>query len=136
MDKSIIEKAIAIKASPQKVWQVFTEPAVTRHMGGEYISDWKVGSMFGWKGQDGNLYTSGTILQLEAGKLLKHTLCDLNDKNVLISTITYTFRKTGEGTTLFAREELNHAITQKQLNEVSEGWDTALKAVKEIAEKI
>jgi len=49
MSTKIIEKTIAINASPAKVWSVFRDPKVTKEMGGHYVSDWKVGSTFSWK---------------------------------------------------------------------------------------
>src|SRR5688572_13701194 len=89
MENRIIEKTIEINAAPAKVWRVFTDPAVTKQMGGEYVTDWKAGSTFGWKGRDGKMHTSGIILDLEPEKLLKHNLSDMNDPGTLLSTITY-----------------------------------------------
>lgn len=50
MNYSIVEKTIVINATPENVWRVFTDPSITQQMGGEYMSDWKVGSTLGWKG--------------------------------------------------------------------------------------
>ena len=83
-----IKKSIEVQASPEKVWRVFTDPAVTRQMGGEYVTDWKAGSALGWKGGDGNMYTSGTILEIVPGKLLKHQLHSLSNKDVLLSVFS------------------------------------------------
>lgn len=38
-------------------------------------------------------------------------------------------------TILTAIEELNYTVAEQQLADISEGWDYALNAVKEIAEK-
>jgi len=122
MDKPVIEKSIEINASIEKVWRVFTDPALTRHMGGEYVSDWKVGSSFQWKGKDGNLYTNGIILQIQPTKLL--------------SVITYEFSENAEKTVLTSKEVLNYELTKEQLQDASDGWDFALKAVKDTAESI
>jgi uncharacterized protein YndB with AHSA1/START domain len=136
MKKQIIEKAIDINAAPEKVWRVFTDPAVTRQMGGEYETAWTVGSSFGWKGKDGNLLTHGTILDISPAKLLKHNLFDSEARNKITSVITYRFVDKNEATTLLAKEELNYDLTEAQYQEASEGWNSALAAVKEIAEKI
>jgi uncharacterized protein YndB with AHSA1/START domain len=136
MDNPIIEKTISINASTKKVWSVFTDPGVTRKMGGEYVSEWKVGSSFGWKGKNSGLYTNGIILELEPGKLLKHSLLDLNDKDRMLSVITYKFEKNGAGTILSAREEINYEMTDHQFKEASEGWNAALQLLKYVAEQI
>ena len=136
MGKQIIEKSIAINASPKSVWRVFTEPEITRQMGGEYVSDWKVGSDFGWKGPDGTMYTHGKILQVDPGKLLQHELFDGKDKKTLLSVITYRFEEDGDKTVINAAEELNYTMPEQDLEGAKEGWDYALQAVKGLAEKL
>ena len=74
MSKYFIEKTIEINAPVSKVWRVFTDPALTTHLGGEYVSDWKVGSSFGWKGADGKMVTNGTIMKIMPEKLLQHNI--------------------------------------------------------------
>lgn len=133
MGERIIQKAIEINAAVDKVWRVFTDPAITRQMGGEYVTDWKVGSSFGWIGKDGNVYTHGAILQLEKESLLKHNLFDAAQK--VLSVITYGFIDKNGQTTLLAQEELN-AVTEEQFEEAMEGWDAALTLVKKTAEKL
>ncbi|MFX1703606.1 SRPBCC domain-containing protein [Chitinophaga sp. CC14] len=136
MDKPVIKKTIDINASTKKVWSVFTDPTITKQMGGEYVSDWKVGSSFGWKGKDSSIYTNGKIIELEPGKLLKHSLLDLKDKDRLLSVITYEFIKNGDSTILSATEEINYEITDYLFKEANEGWDAALQLVKYVAEKL
>lgn len=136
MDNPVIKKTIDINASTKKVWRVFTDPEITRQMGGEYVSEWKVGSSFGWKGQNSPIYTNGTILELEPEKLLKHNLFDLKDNNNVLSVITYEFVKNGAGTILSAREEINYEMSDYLFKEANEGWDAALQLVKHVAEKL
>ncbi|MGN7721930.1 SRPBCC family protein [Chitinophaga sp. 22620] len=136
MPNRIIEKTIDINATPANVWRVFTDPAVTRQMGGEYVSGWKPGSEFGWKGKDGTMLTRGIILELAPAKLLKHNLSGPGDPGALLSTITYEFIENGGGTMLSATEELHYETTEEQFSEAAEGWDYALQAVKDIAEKL
>lgn len=136
MDKPVIKKTIDINASTKKVWSVFTDPTITKQMGGEYVSDWKVGSSFGWKGKESSVYTNGKIIELEPGKLLKHSLLDLKDKDRLLSVITYEFIKNGDSTILSATEEINYEITDYLFKEANEGWDAALQLVKYVAEKL
>jgi len=136
MDKKIIKKSIEINATPDKVWRVFTDPAITREMGGEYATDWKVGSSFGWKNLIGNMYTSGIILQVETDKLLKHNLFEPEDNTQISSVITYRLKGNKGNTTLSAQEEINFDMTSAQLKEVKNGWEFALGKVKETAEKL
>jgi len=132
---SLIQKSIAITAPVAKAWEVFTNPVLTRKMGGEYVSDWKPGSFFGWKGADGILHTQGTVISVEPQKLLKHSLFDSKNSNAILSVITYRFSAIKEGTVIDAEEQLNYDTTQEQLKEIAAGWDAALNAVKKVAEE-
>ena len=102
-------------------------------MGGEYVSDWKVGSSFGWKGLNGTMVTNGTILKIEPEKVLQHTL--FNSVGSIDSVITYEFREKCHVTILHAREDFSKPITDKEYVDAVQGWDAALLAVKETAEK-
>jgi uncharacterized protein YndB with AHSA1/START domain len=133
MSKFLIEKSIEISAPVSKVWRVFTDPALTRQMGGEYVSDWKVGSPFGWKELDGKMITNGTIMNIEPEKLLQHNL--FNSVGSTNSVITYEFHEKNRVTTLHAREDFTKAINDEEYADAVEGWDAALLAVKETAEK-
>src|SRR5688572_4951929 len=113
MIMKIIQKTIKINTPVSKVWKVFTEPAVTQKMGGEYVTDWKVGSSLGWKGKDGKMYTNGTILEIEKEKVIKHNLFD-DQKQKVLSVITYRFVKDDHQTILHAQEELNYETTDEQ----------------------
>ncbi len=133
MSKLFVESPIEINAPASKVWQVFTDPAITRQIGGEYVSDWKVGSSFGWKGLDGKMVTNGTILKIEPEKLLQHNL--LNPNTTIISVITYELHEENGRTTLHASENFANPINDKEYADAVEGWDAALIALKEVAEK-
>ena len=133
MSKFFIEKSIEINASVSKVWRVFTDPDLTRQMGGEYVSDWKVGSSFGWKGPDGRMLTNGTIMKIVPEKLLQHHLFD--SVGSIHSVITYEFDEKNGIMTLHAREDFTQPITDKEHADAAEGWNAALLAVKETAER-
>lgn len=137
MPNDFVEKSIEINAPVSKVWRVFTDPVLTRHMGGEYISDWKVGSSFSWKGLDGQILTNGSILKIEPEKLLQHNLfsSDASSTESIISVITYEFHEQNRLTTILAREDFSHPISDEEYAPTMAGWDAALHSVKEIAEK-
>ena len=133
MQNLLIEKTIEINSPVAKVWRVFTDPVLTRQMGGEYVSDWKVGSSLRWKGPGGKLLTNGTILKVELEKLLQHNLLDAAGN--VTSIITYEFHNANGNTMLRAQEAFTNAQTNEAFAEASEGWDAALEGVKAAAEK-
>jgi uncharacterized protein YndB with AHSA1/START domain len=133
MSKNSIEREITIATSAANVWRIFTDPAVTRSLGGEYVSEWAVGGSLNWKDLNGTIHTSGTILAMEKEKLLKH---ELTDHGTPLSIITYELVDNNGTTLLKTKEELNYTISGNQLREAEEGWDLALKSVKETAEKL
>jgi uncharacterized protein YndB with AHSA1/START domain len=133
MSNFSIEKSIVINAPVYQVWRVFTDPALTRQMGGEYISEWEAGSSFRWMGLDGNLLTNGTIMKIEPEKLLQHTL--LNSVGSTGSVITYEFDEKNGVTTIHAREDFTDPIPDKEYKDSAEGWQAALRALKDAAER-
>src|SRR5688500_15353359 len=134
MSKFFIEKSIEINAPVSNVWRVFTDPALTRQMGGEYVSDWKIGSSFGWKTLDGKIVTNGTIMKIMPEQLLQHTL--LNSVGSTNSVITYEFGEKNGITTILAREDFTNSIPDEEYAEASEGWETALRVLKDTAERM
>ena len=137
MPHSFIEKSIDINAPVSKVWRVFTDPVLTRQLGGEYVSEWKIGSSFSWKGLDGQLLTRGEIVTIEPEKILQHKLLstDTTSPEYVISVITYKFKEENGRTTIQAREDFSHTVDDEKYDEAIEGWDAALQSVKEIAER-
>ncbi|TGN08289.1 SRPBCC family protein [Leptospira ilyithenensis] len=139
MDFSFIETKILIHAKPSTVWEVFTNPILTRQMGGEYVTNWKQGSSFGWKGLDGKMLTRGKILEIEPDSYFKHSLFETiaseeGDSPIINSVITYRFEKEDEFTELIGREDFKVPINQKEYENIRSGWKLALEAVKATAE--
>nr|WP_157247183.1 SRPBCC domain-containing protein [Pedobacter panaciterrae] len=132
----IIEHSVLINASPENVWQVFTVPEITRQMGGEYVSDWKTDAFIGWKGKNGVLYTHGKILDIRPGELLKHQLYEGKEAKAVLSVITYTLEKNGGNTVLRGVEELSKSVDENERQGIVSAWDSALNAVKKIAEAL
>jgi len=105
-------------------------------MGGEYVSDWKVGNSFGWKGVDGKMLTKGTILQFEPERVLQHNLFNPIEGNKIMSVITYRLEDKNQFTILHAHEDLLYSIDDKTYQDAQEGWDIALNFLKQTAEKV
>jgi len=136
MRNLFIEKSIEIAVPAIDVWQAFVDPAVSRKMGGEYVSEWEAGSPIAWKDIDGKSLASGKILKIEPGKMLKHNLFrDINGVSTLTSVVTYELRGRQDGkTTLLARESFAEAQDDKTFAAASAGWDAALAKLKAAAE--
>ena len=132
-DRSL-QKSIVIEAPVAKVWKVFTDPSVTKLMGGSYVTDWKPGSSLGWRANSGQMYTNGKVLHVESHKVIEHTLLDMADSTKTLCTITYHFKEEGEQTRLEATETPHVHWSDQQYSDASDGWDAALKLVKDIAE--
>lgn len=137
MSIDFVESSIEINAPVSRVWRVFTDPVLTRQMGGEYVSEWKVGSSFSWKALNGQILTNGSILKIEPEKLLQHNLFDSDalSRDSIISVITYEFHEQNGRTTILTREDFSRPINDEESAAALEGWDAALNSVKEIAEK-
>lgn len=137
MSIDFVESSIEINVPVSRVWRVFTDPVLTRQMGGEYVSEWKVGSSFSWKALNGQILTNGSILKIEPEKLLQHNLFDSDalSRDSIISVITYEFHEQNGRTTILTREDFSRPINDEESAAALEGWDAALNSVKEIAEK-
>ena len=77
------------------------------------------------------MITNGPIMKIVPEKFLQHTL--LNSVGVN-SVITYEFDEKDGVTTVHAREAFTSPVTDKEYADASEGWEEALRAVKETAE--
>lgn len=130
---NIIEVSIIINATPQKVWEVFTNPTLTRQMGGEYVTNWEVGGDFGFK-MNGEMVTHGRIAAITPRAYLEHTLVDAQGE--IMSTISYRLQANDDGTTLLqGREQFAHSVSQQEYTDGEKGWQDALAAVRRIAER-
>jgi uncharacterized protein YndB with AHSA1/START domain len=127
-----LEKTIKIDAPAARVWQVFTDSQVTRELGGEYVTDWQVGSTIGWKSGE-HMLTHGMISEFVPGKMFAFR----QDGSIrgVGSNIRYELEQAGEGTLLHASERFEQTIPEQDYADASEGWDIALGMVKEVAEK-
>lgn len=136
MPEKPIHKKILIDAPVSNVWRVFTDPAVTKLMGGSYVTDWKPGSSFGWRANSGQMYDNGKVLRVEKENLIEHTLVDRTNSTQLICTVQYRFVNKDGITELEATEIPATSWSDKQYEDASTGWDAALRQVKDIAESI
>jgi len=131
-----IEKSILINTTPDKVWKVFTSPAVTKKMGGSYKTDWTPGSFFGWQNLSGTQITFGRLLEYRPGEYLKNELYTDKDMRVLSSVISYTTEYKNNHAVLHATEKLMEELTDAAFGDAVTGWEAALQELKKIAESL
>jgi hypothetical protein len=110
-----VERSIEIDAPASAVWSVFTDPRLTRQLGGEYVTNWTIGGSFGWKG-------SG--LGPSAGSA-----------PATMSVITYRLRGDADRTILTGREDFTAPLDDSEHADATDGWEAALLAVKALAER-
>jgi uncharacterized protein YndB with AHSA1/START domain len=67
-----------LQASPGRVWEVLTDPALTRRYMNDcsVSSDWQVGSAIHWKDNNDQPRYKGNILEYEAGRKITYTYFD------------------------------------------------------------
>jgi len=135
MQRQSVETTVKINAPASQVWRMFTDPNFTKQMGGEYVSDWKVGSFLSWKGMGGNIMTKGKILKIEPEKLLEHNLFMSPDSDEVIAVLTYELHENNDNTTVQIKEVFSKPINEQEYSDSIEGWTVALQSAKELAEK-
>src|SRR5579872_296851 len=96
-----VEKSILINATPAKVWQALTDPAMVKEylFGTDMSADWRVGGKIIYRGEwEGKKYEDGgEILELVPEKILKTTywssMSGTENKPENYLTVTYALEK-------------------------------------------
>jgi uncharacterized protein YndB with AHSA1/START domain len=143
-----ISNTIVINATPEKVWDILTNPQQTKKymFGCETVSSWTEGSELLWRGRyEGKemVFVKGNIIKITPESLLVYTTIDPNSKiddhadNYL--TVTYELTANGSTTTLVVTQGdyAKVAEGERRYNEGlngGEGWNPILRQIKEIAE--
>jgi uncharacterized protein YndB with AHSA1/START domain len=136
-----ILKSIDINASPLKVWDVLTNPAMIKQFftGAQTITNWQIGSeivFIHWY-EEKEFRNKGTILQFLPNKVLSYTywtaFSNTEDKPENYTTITYTLEEMNGKTKLsLAQTNFKNAAWYEGLQA---GWDIVLIKIKEMAEQ-
>lgn len=143
----MIEKEVLFNAPKEKVWNLLTNPDVTKEymFGCEVLSDWKIGSPILWKGQteDGKeiIYVKGNIIDVIAGQKVTFTMFDpnmqLDDVPENYLNLTYELKEMDDKTLLKLTQGNFASVAdgKKRYEESLKGWEMILPLMKQIAEK-
>ena len=143
----IIEKVVLFDTTKEKVWNLLTNPAITKEymFGCEVISDWKVEDSIIWKGltEDGKeiIYVKGSIIEIKQGRKVTFTMFDPNMKlddipeNYL--NLTYELEEKGNSTVLKLTQGNFASVGdgKKRFEESLKGWEMIIPIMKQIAKK-
>lgn len=133
-------RSLTIKASPEKVWEAITDPAVvgTYHLAPLKIIELSEGGeiLFGTKKRD---FIRGEILRVEAEAYLEHSFQfspgQEGVENDAATTVIYLLEAEGEGTRLTLRHTGFEEENQTYANIMS-GWPYILEGLKGVAERL
>lgn len=150
MSELFVTNSIIIEATPQRIWDVLTNPAETKKymFGCETVSDWQVGSELLWRalyeGKD-TVFVKGIIIRIDAPVILEYSVIDPNSGIADIPenyvNVTYALEPAGNNTVLtvtqgdFSRVADGQRRYEETLNN-GEGWHPILVQIKGIAEEI
>lgn len=129
-----LKESVEIMAPASRVWEYFTNPILSRALGGEYVSEWKTGSEIGWMSLEGEMYTKGHILEVEPARFLKHTLVDMEFPDQVLLTNTYTFDEDDGMTVLTGKASFTKPISDEEYEDAVAGWKNVFGAIKELVE--
>ncbi|EZH74073.1 hypothetical protein ATO12_14455 [Aquimarina atlantica] len=143
----MIEKEIQFNANKEKVWELLTNPAITKQYmyGCEVLSDWEIGGSIFWKGQteDGKevTYVKGKIVEYKKGKRVTFTMFDPNmeiediPENYL--SLTYDLKEKNNKTILKLTQGnfATVALGEKRYEESLKGWEMVIPTMKQIVEQ-
>jgi len=139
MREFVVNKRVALNASPSVVWDALTNPEITKKyfFNCAVYSDWKEGSPIIFKGKIfliKNIEMKGTIIKVEQDQLLKYTL--KNGKSTSQSIVTDRLSYQDGQTILSISDDVGEGEgVEKRHKRSLKGWDKILKGLKEVVEK-
>jgi uncharacterized protein YndB with AHSA1/START domain len=141
MNRSLIASSnILINASPEKIWDVLTDPEKIKiYLYDTNVqTDWKKGSPINFEGKyEGKQYNDkGKVIENIPFKLLKYnywsSLSGLEDKEENHSIVTYTIEPVNENVCQFTWHQQGFSNEEGKCH-TEEGLKTMLNQVKEFA---
>lgn len=142
----IIKKEIDFKASKEKIWDLVTNPQMTKQymFGCEVLSNWQLGSSVIWKGktEDGKevVYVKGNITAIDPGQEVTFTMLDPNSgiEDIPENYVHLTYKVTPieNGSRLLINQVYlkTAADAEKRYKESLTGWDMVIEVMKKLIE--
>ena len=139
-----INEEVTFNASPQKVWDLLTNPAMTKQymFGCEVLSTWEVGHPIDWKGQteDGKeiVYVKGNIIEYVEGHKVTLSMFDPHmgfpdiPENYIHLTYELKEIETGTHLTITQKASPKAENVQQRLDESKKGWEMIIPAMKQL----
>lgn len=128
---------VYIRATPERLWQAITDPALTAvyYFGSEIESDFRIGSPLRYKQPDGSLDIDGEVLEVDPPRRLVHsfsTRWEANDDPP--TTVTWEITPMGSETCLLAVTHGGFATENATYESVRGGWPMILSGLKTLVE--
>jgi len=143
IDKNlIVSSSINIAATPEKVWDVLTQPEKIKVylFGTEVHTDWALGSSILFQGAyNGQAYKDkGKVLELKKNAMLQYTywsgFSGLEDKPENYSIVTYSITVLNEESVAFTWHQQGFSSEEGKCH-TEEGLKAMLETIKELAEQ-
>ena len=128
---------VYIRATPERLWQAITDPAMTQiyYFNSMIESDFKVGSSLQYKQPDGSLDIDGEVLESDPPRKLVHSFSskwEANDDPP--STVSWEITPMGSETCLLSVVHAGFASENATYNGTKDGWPIILSGLKTLVE--
>jgi uncharacterized protein YndB with AHSA1/START domain len=128
---------VYIRATPERLWQAITDPAMTSiyYFGSLIESDFKVGSPLRYKQADGSVDIDGEVLEVDPPRRLVHsftTRWEQNDDPP--TTVTWEITPMGSETCLLEMTHAGFTAENATYESVKGGWPMILSGLKTLVE--
>ena len=128
---------VYIKASPERLWQAITDPAMTQiyYFNSLVESDFAIGSPINYKQPDGSLDIEGEVLEADPPHKLVHsfsTRWEANDDPP--TTVTWEITPMGSETCRLAVTHAGFTSENATYESVKGGWPMILSGLKTLVE--
>ena len=128
---------VYIRATPERLWQAITDPAMTQiyYFNSLVDSDFAVGSPITYKQPDGSLDIDGKVLEADPPRKLVHSFSSRWEANEdPPSTVTWEITPMGSETCLLSVTHGGFPSENASYNSVKDGWPIILSGLKTLVE--
>jgi uncharacterized protein YndB with AHSA1/START domain len=128
---------VYIKATPERLWQAITDPAMTSiyYFGSLIESEFQVGSPLRYKQPDGSLDIEGEVLEIDPPRKLVHSFSTRWEANEdPPTTVTWEITPMGSESCRLAVTHSGFASENATYESVKGGWPMILSGLKTLVE--